>query len=152
MGICPNEEECSKRQLSHLYRTVLLGLCLRLASCLVSSFNLTGPWILLKRIAQPMGACSCLLQGGAPSLFNPQESLLAHVQTRKSSLTSGVGTFSLCFSRTQLLPLALSLECLGENKASVLLHLTNTSCPAQGPIYLLHHHHILGNEVCSLYI
>ena len=36
MGICPNEEECSKRQLSHLYRTGLFGLCLRLASYPVS--------------------------------------------------------------------------------------------------------------------
>ena len=25
----------------------------------------------------------------------------------------------------------------GENKASILLHLTNSSCSAQGPIYLL---------------
>ena len=40
-----------------------------------------------------------LLQGGAPSLFNPQE-LPAHVQTGRSSLTSGVGTYlSLGFSR-----------------------------------------------------
>ena len=34
------------------------------------------------------------------------------------------------FSRAQLLSLALSLECL-ENRAWILLHLTNTSCPAQ---------------------
>ena len=27
--------------------------------------------------------------------------------------------------------------CLAEDKTSVLLHLTNTSCPAQGPTYLL---------------
>ena len=39
------------------------------------------------------------------------------VQTGKSSLTSRVGTLSLSFSRAQLLPLALSLESLGENKA-----------------------------------
>ena len=51
----------------------------------------------------------------------------------KFSLTSGVGTLSLCFSRAQLLPLALSLECLGENKALILLLLTNTSCLAWGP-------------------
>ena len=42
---------------------------------------------------------------------------------------------SLYSSRAQLLQLALSLEC-GENKASVFLHLTDTSCPAQGPLYL----------------
>ena len=64
------------RCVNHTYRTVLPGFCLPLASYLVSSFNLTGPWILLKRSAQPMGACSCLLQGGAPSLFNPQEAFL----------------------------------------------------------------------------
>ena len=64
------------RCVNHTYRTVLPGFCLPLASCLVSSFNLTGPWILLKRSAQPMGACSRLLQGGAPSLFNPQEAFL----------------------------------------------------------------------------
>ena len=40
------------RCVNHTYRTILPGLCLRLASCLVSSFNLTGPWILLKRSAQ----------------------------------------------------------------------------------------------------
>ena len=64
------------RCVNHTYRTVLPGFCLPLASCLVSSFNLTGPWILLKRSAQPMGVCSRLLQGGAPSLFNPQEAFL----------------------------------------------------------------------------
>ena len=42
---------------------------------------------------------------------------------------------SLLF-RAQLLPLALSLEYLGENKNSILLHLTNTSYPALGPISL----------------
>ena len=61
------------------------------------------------------------------------------MQTGKFSLTLGVVILSLYFSSAQLLPVALSLECLGENKASVLLHLTNTSCPAQGPIYLLPH-------------
>ena len=54
----------------------------------------------------------------------------------KSSLNSGVGPLSLYFSRAQLQPLALSSECLGENKASVLFHLMNSSCPAQKPIYL----------------
>ena len=36
VGICPTAEEYSKWQLSHFYRTVLLGLCLHLASYLVS--------------------------------------------------------------------------------------------------------------------
>ena len=45
---------------------------------------------------------------------------------------------SLYSSKAQLLPLALSLESLRENKASVVLQLTNTSCPAQESIYFLH--------------
>ena len=122
------------RCVNHTYRTVLPGFCLPLASCLVSSFNLTGPWILLKRSAQPMGVCSRLLQGGAPSLFNPQE-LPAHVQTGRSSLTSGVGNYlSLGFSNTQLLSLALSLEYWGENKGSILLHLTTPGVWPRGPL------------------
>ena len=48
-----------------------------------------------------------------------------------------MGTLSLYFSRAQLLPLALSLGCLDEKKASILFHLTNTSCRAQRFIYLL---------------
>ena len=63
--------------------------------------------------------------------FQPPRSLPAHVQTGKSFLTSRAGTLSLWFSRAQLLPLALSLELLGKNKSSVLLHLTNTRCLAQ---------------------
>ena len=54
------------------------------------------------------------------------------MQTGKLSLTSGEVILSLYFSRAQLLPPALSWERLGENRASVLPHLTNTSCPAQG--------------------
>ena len=79
------------------------------------------------------GCMFTLIMGWSPFPFQPQRRLPEHVQTGKSSLTSGVGTFSLCFSRTQLLPLALSLECLGENKAWIILHLTNTRCPAQRP-------------------
>ena len=41
--------------------------------------------------------------------FWPPQSLPAHVQRGKFSLTSGVDTLSLHFSRAQLLPLALSL-------------------------------------------
>ena len=90
---------------------------------------------------------SMLIMEGAPPFLTPRESscsfLLpsvlpghythARVQTGKVFLTSGAGTLSLYFSRALLSQLVLSLECLGENKASVLLHLTNTSCPAQGP-------------------
>ena len=43
------------------------------------------------------------------------------------------------------MPLDLSLKCLGESKASILLHVTNTSNPAQG-VYLLpqlnHFYHV----------
>ena len=160
MDIVYNEEECSTsetrqrytpleegagvscvrrsalwRCVNHTHRSILPGLCLPLANCLVSSFNLTGPWVFLKRSAQlfflrwlppqrRMGAWSHLLQGGAPFSFNPQE-LPAHVQTGKSSLTSGVGTYlSIGFIRAQLLPLALSLEFWDENKGSTLPHLT----------------------------
>ena len=79
-----------------------------------------------------MGACPHFLWGGASLPFRPPRSLPAHVQAGKSSLTSGVRGSSLYFSRAQLLPLALSLEYLDENKISVLLHLTNTSHPVQG--------------------
>ena len=54
------------------------------------------------------------------------------MQIGKSSWTSGVGTLSLYFSRTQLLPLALSLKCLGENKGPVLLHLNKHQVPSSG--------------------
>ena len=95
--------------------------------------------LLLRRIPPQrlVGACPPLLGGGALLPFWPVGSLPALVQTGKSSLTSGVGTVSLYPSRTQLLPLGLSLECVRESKPSVLLHSTNTSCPAQGPLYLL---------------
>ena len=87
--------------------------------------------------AEACGGRPTLIMGCGPLLFGPQEAFLLS-QTRKfSSLTSGVGTLSLYSSRAQLLPLALSLECVGENKASVLFHLISTSCPARGPLYLL---------------
>ena len=70
--------------------------------------------------------------GVVPFLFWPPRSLHKHVLTWKFSLTSGVAILYLYVSRTQLLPLALSLECLGETKASILFHLTYTSCPVQG--------------------
>ena len=85
---------------------------------------------------RPVGVCPHIT-GWRPLPFWPSRSLPAHVQTGKFSLTSGVVILSLYFSRAQLLPLALSLEHLGENKASIWLHLTDTSCLAQGPFYLL---------------
>ena len=66
-------------------------------------------------LKRPVGTYPHLLGGGAP-LSDPR-SFLAHVQTGKSSMTSGRDErLSLYFSRCQLSPLALSLECLGENK------------------------------------
>ena len=113
--------------LSHSYGTALLGLCLPLANYFVPFSHLTGPHTFPKvcvRLSPKMypsiaayGCMSTLLMGRGPFPFQPQRGLPEHVQTGKSSLTSGVGTFSLCFSRTQLLPPALSLERLGENKA-----------------------------------
>ena len=64
-----------------------------------------------------MGTSPHLLCGGNPLHFLLPRSLPVPVQKGKFSLTSGVGTLSLSFSRAQLLPLALSSESLGENKA-----------------------------------
>ena len=79
--------------------------------------------------------------GVGPISFLTPRRLPVHVQTGKSSLTSGVGTLSLYFNKAQLLPLALPLGCLDDNKAWISLHLTNSSCPAQGSIYLLPQEH-----------
>jgi len=133
------------RCVNHTYRTILPGLCLRLASCLVSSFNLTGPWILLKRSAQffskmdptteAYGYMFTLITGWGTLPFQPPRRLPAHVQTGKSSLTSGVGIYlSLCFNSAQLLSVALSLEYWGENKGSILFHLTTPGVRPRGPL------------------
>ena len=58
---------------------------------------------------------------GSPPFLTLKEPSCACAEV-KSSLNSGVGTLSLYFSRARLQPLALSPECLGENKASILLH------------------------------
>ena len=68
-----------------------------------------------------------------PPFLNSKEPSV-HVWKGKFSLISGVGTLSLCFSRAQLLPLALTLECLREDKVCILLHLTNTRGLARGPL------------------
>ena len=86
---------------------------------------------------RPVGACQCLLWDGGPSLFDPQGAFLR--MYRQGSFSWPQEWSSLYFSRAQLLPLALSLECLGENKASILLHLTNLSSLVQGSTYLLPH-------------
>ena len=126
---------------------MLLGLVHILPIILFFSSHLTSPRTLPKMPAQLLskmdfnvetyGYMSTLIIGWGPLPFWPPRSLPAHVQTGKSSWISGVGTLSLHFSRTQLLPLALSLKCLGGNKGLVLLHSTNTRCPSQAHIYLL---------------
>ena len=142
-----------------LQKTVLLGLCLYLVSYLLFS-HLTGPRTrsnIRAQLSAEMDPTAeayvlfTLIMGWCPLPLGPPKSLPAQVQTGKFSLTSGVVILSLHFSRAQLPPLALFFECLGENKSSVLLHLTNTSCPAQGPIYLTpHDHRQSGSEVCGL--
>ena len=93
--------------------------------------------------SEAYGCVSTLIMGWGPLCCWLSRSLPVHVQTGKSSLTSGEATLSLCFSTAQLLPLALSLECLGENKGSVLLLLTNTRYSAQRPHCLLCHNHLI---------
>ena len=95
------------------------------------SSPLTGPWILPKMHVQlfpkidftveAYGCISTLITEWSSLPFWLPRNLSVHVLTGKSSLTSGASTLSLCFSRAQLLPLALSLESLGKNKASILL-------------------------------
>ena len=73
-----------------------------------------------------------------PLPFWLPRNLLTQVHKGKFSLISGVVVLSLYFSRAQLLSLALSSECLDENKASIFLHWTDASSLDQGPIRLLH--------------
>ena len=61
--------------------------------------------------AEACGDISTLVIWWGPLPFPPPRSLTTHMQTEKVSLISRVGTLSLYFSRTQLLLLALSLEC-----------------------------------------
>ena len=80
----------------------------------------------------PIGVCNSLIRGtpsqrpvGLSPLtiwehshpFGPPWRPPGHVQRGKISVTSGVVLLSLYFSGAQLLPLALSLECLGEKKS-----------------------------------
>ena len=86
---------------------------------------------------RPVGACPyCGME--PPSFLTPKKSSCACVN-REVFFDLRSATLSLCFSKAQLLPLALSLECLGENKACILLCLIKIRCLAQGPIYLLPH-------------
>ena len=121
--------------LNPLYRLVHPGLCLPLVNYSLSSPHLTSP----------IGVCNSLLRGtpvqrpvglspltiwGHSRPFGTPWSLPGHVQ--KFSVTLGVVLLSLYFSRAQLLPLALSLECLGEKKASISLLLTKHQLSTPG--------------------
>ena len=138
-----------KRCFNPLCRTVLQGFCFPLASFFFSHdwpvlglsptrmHNIFLRWVLPQKAVGILLLWGTPIMGWCPLHFWYPRSLPVHVQMGKFSLTSGVAILSLYFNKVQLLPLALSLECLGENKASILLHLTNTSCPAQGHIYFL---------------
>ena len=126
------------------FGTVLPGLWSPLSNYLVSFF--TPDWSLhppqdvgttfakIDPPQRPVGACPHLLWDGAPPFLAIKEASCPC--TEKSSSTSGVGPLSLYSHRLQLLPLDLPLECVSENKGSISLQ-TNTSCPAQRPLYLL---------------
>ena len=75
-----------------------------------------------------------------PPFLTPKEVSCACVD-RGVFLDLRSGHLISLLQKSSALPLALSLERLGENKALVLLPVTNTSCPAQGPIYLPPHIH-----------
>ena len=116
----------------------------------LSSHLTDGPWTLPKMCVQlneshlrGLWVRIYTYRGVGSPPFWLSRSFPTHVQTGKSSLTSGEATLSLCFSTAQLLPLALSLECLGENKGSVLFFLRNTRCSAQRPHCLLCHNHLI---------
>ena len=103
-GVLAEEEQ--RCDLHHFHRTVLLGLCFYLANYLIYFF--TPVWsmdpsqdaFLLRWIPpqKPMGAYLHLLWGGAPSLLATNKASL-HVQTEKSSLTSGVVLLLLTSTR-----------------------------------------------------
>ena len=143
VAVLDKEEEWGG-DVNHLYRTVLPGLCLPLTHYLVSLFMpdwpMDPPQDARATFCWDGSHCSGLwvhvhtYYGVGSPPFSTPKNIPSHVQAGKSSLTSGVSTLSLCFSRAQLLTLALSLECLVENKGLVLLHLTTTGCPAQRPI------------------
>ena len=104
-----------------------------LGPCPTCTSNVFLGWMSLQR---PVGYIHTYCRVEPPP-FWPPRSLRASVRIGKFSLTSGVVILSFYFSRAQLLSLVLSLECLGVNKTSNLLHFKSTSCPVQGLIYLL---------------
>ena len=84
---------------------------------------------------RPLGPCPFLLWGEASSLFDPQE-VFPHLCRQGSLPGPQEWAPYLYSSRAQLLPLALSLECLGENKGR-LTPLDKYQLSSPGPIHLL---------------
>ena len=84
--------------------------------------------------AEACGDTSTLVIWWGALPFPPPRSLPARMQTGKVSLISIVGTLSLYFSRIQLLLLALSLEYLAKNKASILLHNKHQLSSPEAPL------------------
>ena len=113
-----------------LYRIILQGLCLHLTKMCTQLFAMMNP------NAEACGYMSTVIMGCCPFPFWTTRNL-PHMCRWGSLPWPQEWEPYLCFNRAQLLPLALSLECLVENRASILAHLTNTSCPFQGPIYPL---------------
>ena len=91
-------------------------------------------WIPLPK---PVDTFPHLLWGEACSLLGPQEAFLHMCRQGSLPWPEKWGPYLLTLAELSFCHLLCPRECLGENKTSILLHLTNTSCPAQGPIYLL---------------
>ena len=121
-----------KRWFTPLLRTALQDLCLHMAINLLLSPHLTGPGSFPKMHVQLFPKIDLTHWRGLwvhvhtyygmvpPSLLGTQVVWLC--MCRQGSLPqSHEWAPYLCFSRAQLLPLALSLKCLGENKAWILL-------------------------------
>jgi len=167
MGIVSNEEECRTsetrqrctpweeggtswvrrsalwRCVNHTYRTILPGLCLPLADCLVSSFNLSGPWILLKRSAHffskmdpttEVYGCMPTYYRVGPLPFSTPKNFLHMCRQGGLPWPQEWAPTCLLALAGLFLPLALSLEYRGENKGSILLHLTTPGVWPRGPL------------------
>ena len=76
------------------------------------------------------GCMVTLIMGWGPSLLDFQEAFLCIY--RQGSLPGPPSRHLISLlQQSSALPAAVSLECLGENKAWILPHLTNPSCVAQ---------------------
>ena len=132
-----------KRRINHLHRAVLQGLCLPLANYLVSFPHPTCTRILLHfqtylftkmdSSAEAYGGLDITYYGALPPPFWPPRGLPAHVKSGTSSLAFQMVILSLYFSRAQLLPLALSLECLGRTKLQFYCTWQTPAVQPRGP-------------------